>query len=243
MSNAEFHSKIRWKKLSMIFQGAMNALSPVYAVGEQIAEPMTYLGGYSQQEIDRSVKQALEAVGLHPNVASRYPHELSGGMKQRVVIAMALILRPSLVVADEPTTALDLIVQVQIVNLLKKLKVESGLSILLLTHDLSIMSELADKVGVMYAGEMVEWGTAEQVYQNAKHPYTQKLLAAIPTLRGPKRRLESIPGFPPDLVTPPKGCRFHPRCPYAKEVCRHSPPHRVTVEDEHSVTCWLYDSG
>jgi peptide/nickel transport system ATP-binding protein len=186
------------------------------------------------------VTDAVKEVGLHEDIVKRYPHELSGGMKQRVVIAMALILRPRIVIADEPSTALDVIVQAQIINLLKRLKEEAGISIILVTHDLSVISELADKVGIMYAGEIVEWGPAEDIYLNPQHPYTQKLLAAIPRIKGAKRKREFIPGAPPDLASPPSGCRFHPRCPYVMAKCRVEKPPLIETQRNHVTSCWLY---
>ena len=240
MSEEELRKKIRWKVISMIFQGAMNALNPVYTVGYQLAEPLIYHLKMSKEEALKIAADYLEMVGLSRDIIRRYPHELSGGMKQRVVIAMALLLNPKIVIADEPTTALDVVVQAQILNLLKKLQKERNISIILITHDLSIISEIADYVMIMYAGWKVEFGTLEQVYKSPAHPYTQKLLAAIPRLRGPKRKLEFIPGAPPDLIRPPRGCRFHPRCPYVMDICRKEEPPEVEVEKGHVAKCWLY---
>ena len=235
----ELNKKYRWQRISMVFQGAMNALNPVYTVGYQLSEPLVYHKGMDKREAIEYSKKYLELVGLEPNLVKRYPHELSGGMKQRVMIAMALLLNPDLVIADEPTTALDVIVQAQILNLLKDLQVQLNLSIILITHDLSIIAELAHKVAIMYAGKIVELGKSEQVFNNPRHPYTQKLLSSIPRLRE-KRRLEFIPGAPPDLRAPPPGCRFHPRCPFVMDVCRREEPPMVEVEPDHHVACWLY---
>ncbi len=243
MSEGEVRSKIRWKKISMVFQGAMNALNPVYTVGYQLAEPLIYHKGYSKKEAIEEAKKYLEMVGLAPEIVNRYPHELSGGMKQRVVIAMALILQPKIVIADEPTTALDVVVQAQILNLLKKLQKELKISIILITHDLSIIAELADKVAIMYAGKIVEFGPLEKVFLEPKHPYTQALLRSIPRLRGAKEKLEWIPGTPPDLRNPPPGCRFHPRCKFAMDICRKDSPPEVYLEPDHRVLCWLYGKG
>ncbi len=240
MSESEVRSKVRWKKISMVFQGAMNALNPVYTVGYQLAEPLIYHKGYSKKEAIEEAKKYLEMVGLAPEIVNRYPHELSGGMKQRVVIAMALILQPKIVIADEPTTALDVVVQAQILNLLKKLQKELKISIILITHDLSIIAELADKVAIMYAGKIVEFGPLEKVFVDPKHPYTQALLRSIPRLRGSKEKLEWIPGTPPDLRNPPPGCRFHPRCKFTMDICRKEPPPEVYLEPDHRVLCWLY---
>ncbi|MDD5502131.1 MAG: ABC transporter ATP-binding protein [Candidatus Thermoplasmatota archaeon] len=231
---------IRWKKVSMVFQGAMNALNPVYTVKFQMTEPFIYHMGMkgNEPEVVERISKALESVGLKPEIMDRYPHELSGGMKQRVVIAMALLLNPALVICDEPTTALDVVVQAQIMNLLKELKRKTGIAFIFITHDLSIEAEIADDLCVMYAGKIVEKGSGMQVYKNPMHPYTQKLLAATPLLHKPVDRLEFIPGAPPDLINPPKGCRFAPRCQYADERCKtEEPEHMIEVEPGHFIAC------
>ncbi len=231
--------EVRWQKISMIFQGAMNALNPVYTVGYQMIEPLIYHKGMEKEEaLDRAQKY-LELVGLSPDIVYRYPHELSGGMKQRVIIATALLLEPEVVIADEPTTALDVVVQAQIINLMKKLKKELGLSMIFITHDLSILAEISDKVAIMYAGKIIEIGDSEKIYYEPAHPYTQKLLASIPRLHEDVDRLEFIPGQPPNLITPPKGCRFHPRCPYAMQVCKEQEPELKEVDRDHYAACWL----
>ncbi|MEM2222977.1 MAG: ABC transporter ATP-binding protein, partial [Candidatus Korarchaeota archaeon] len=219
MDDERFRKEISWRKISMVFQGAMNSLNPVIKVGFQVAEPLIIHAKMDKNKALSKARELLELVGLPAFVADRYPHELSGGMKQRVVIAMALALNPNIVILDEPTSALDVITQANIMNLLKKLKKESSLSYILITHDLALSSELADKIAVMYGGKIVEYGTSEQIYSDAKHPYSQKLLASIPTLRTDKK-LEFIPGAPPDLISPPPGCRFHPRCPYVMPICK-----------------------
>jgi len=231
--------EIRWEKISMIFQGAMNALNPVYTVGYQMTEPLIYHKGMSEEEaIDRAQKY-LELVGLDPEIVYRYPHELSGGMKQRVIIAMALLMEPSVVIADEPTTALDVVVQAQIINLMKRLKKELGLSMIFITHDLSILAEISDRVAIMYAGKIVEIGDSEKIYYEPAHPYTQKLLSAIPRLHEDVEKLEFIPGQPPNLINPPRGCRFHPRCPYAMDVCKEHEPELKEIDKDHYAACWL----
>lgn len=240
MSNEDFRKKIRWKKISMVFQGAMNAFNPVFTVGDQIAEVLMLHKGLTKKEAIEEVKKLLEMVGIDPRRYRSYPHELSGGMKQRAMIAMALALNPPLVIADEPTTALDVVVQAQIMNLLKRLQRRYKMSVILITHDLSLIAEIADKVAIMYAGKIVEFGTAEQVYLNPQHPYTKGLLASIPRIRGEIRKLEWIPGVPPDLVRPPPGCRFHPRCKYKFEPCDKEEPPMIEVEKGHYVACWLY---
>jgi len=241
LNESTLRRKIRWRKVSMVFQGAMNALNPVYRVGYQMAEPLVYHYDMDPEEAEEIVKKYLELVGLSPAVAERYPHELSGGMKQRVMIAMALILNPPLIIADEPTTALDVVVQAQIMNLLKRIKSETHKSFIFITHDLSILSEVSDNVLVMYGGKMVEWGTGDDIYLNPQHPYTQKLISAIPRVHVDVERLEYIPGTPPDLINPPPGCRFHPRCPYATDKCKQEEPPIFRVGKKHFVACWLYE--
>ena len=236
MSEHEFTKKVRWKRIAMVFQGAMNALDPVYSIKDQLKEVLKHHGS-PETEMRERIVEAVRQVGLDPSVIDRYPHELSGGMKQRIVIAMALILRPEFVIADEPTTALDVLVQAQIINLLKKLKKE-GMTIMLITHDLAIISEIAEKIGIMYAGEIVEFGSAEQIYNEPKHPYTQALISAIPMLKGEKK-ISYVKGNPPNLMTPPTGCRFYDRCPHAMDVCKQDPP-AIKVKDGF-VRCWLYD--
>ncbi|MEM1604949.1 MAG: ABC transporter ATP-binding protein [Fervidicoccaceae archaeon] len=239
LKEEERRRKILWQKVSMVFQGAINAFNPVYTIGYQIAEPLILHRGYSKKEALQKAAELVKSVGLNPDVIHRYPHELSGGMKQRAVIAMALALDPPLLIADEPTTALDVVVQAQILNLLKKLKFERKLSVILITHDLSVIAELADYVAVMYAGRIVEYGPIEEVYNNPRHPYTQLLLSSIPRLRGTIDKLRFIPGEPPDLINPPKGCKFHPRCPFVFDECRVSEPDLIMVGENHLARCWL----
>lgn len=236
MSNAEFNKKFRWKKIAMIFQGAMNALDPVYKVGDQMREIL--LQHQSKPIRDDLITESLNQVGLDNDVAKMYPHELSGGMKQRVIIAMALLLKPDIVIADEPTTALDVLVQAQIVNLLKRLKSELGMTIILITHDLGIISEIADKIAIMYAGQFVEFGPSSEIYENPKHPYTKALIAAIPRLSDNKKPIEFIKGNPPDLSKTQVGCRYFGRCPQAMDICKTDPP-EVTVGGGFT-KCWLY---
>ena len=237
LGEKEYTRKVRWKRISMVFQGAMNALDPVYSIKDQLKEVLT-IHGFPQEKMEARMREAVKQVGLDPSVINRYPHELSGGMKQRIVIAMALMLEPEFVIADEPTTALDVLVQAQIINLLKKLKKE-GMTIMLITHDLAIVSEIADKIGVMYAGEIIEFGSAEQIYGEPKHPYTQALIAAIPRLKGDKK-ISYVKGNPPNLANPPKGCRFYDRCAHAMDVCKQDPP-LIKIKDGY-VRCWLYEN-
>jgi peptide/nickel transport system ATP-binding protein len=236
LSDSDFDKKIRWKKISMVFQGAMNTLDPVYTIGNQMREIMEQhrFKGNIQSIITESLKQ----VGLDESVTERYPHQLSGGMKQRVVIAMALLLKPEIVIADEPTTALDVLVQAQIMNLLKRLKKEKGMTIILITHDLAIISEIADKIAIMYAGQIVEFGKSSQIYKNPKHPYTQALLSAIPKLHSSDKQMHFVKGDPPNLLNLTSGCRFYSRCPHAMDICKENPP-EIKTENGY-VKCWLY---
>ena len=235
MASSEFDKNIRWKKISMVFQGAMNSLDPVFTIEHQFDEVLKQ--HKFKGDSDKVIDDVVRSVNLDSSVLKKYPHELSGGMKQRVIIAMALLLKPKFVIADEPTTALDVLIQAQIINLLKNLKKE-GMSLMLISHDLAILSEVSEKIGIMYGGKMVEFGTSAEIYHNPKHPYTQGLLASIPTLRKEKK-LKFIPGRPPDLVSPKPGCRFFARCPEAMEKCKKDPPNTKT--DTGFVSCWLYE--
>jgi len=235
MPDSKFDGSMRWKEISMIFQGAMNSLDPVFTIKQQFDDLLKQHG--FGDNADKITRDAISAVNLDYSVLKKYPHELSGGMKQRIVIAMALLLTPKFVIADEPTTALDVLIQAQIVNLLKNLK-KNGMSLMLISHDLTILSEVAEKIGVMYGGKMVEFGTSAEIYRNPKHPYTQGLLNSIPTLRKQKK-LKFIPGSPPDLSATKPGCRFFDRCPEAMDKCKTDPPKIKT--DSGYVLCWLYE--
>ena len=239
LTEQEIRRQLRWTKISMVFQGAMNCLTPVYTIGKQMMETLQQHKQMSVVDAKQRIEKYINLVGLPVDVIKRYPHELSGGMKQRVVIAMALFLEPDIVICDEPTTALDVVVQAQIINLLKDLKAQLGLSIIFITHDLATEAEIADRVIVMYAGTIIEIGCSHHIYaeQGPAHPYTQKLLAATPRLHQKVKELAFIPGAPPDLVSPPQGCRFAPRCSYAYEVCNKQPPLRE-IEPEHWCACW-----
>lgn len=236
----EIRKDVRWEKVSMVFQGAMNCLTPVYTIGKQMMETLQEHRAMEKAEAQELIKEYLGYVGLPADVTSRYPHELSGGMKQRVVIATALFLKPRLVILDEPTTALDVIVQAQIINLLKKLKKTFDLSFIFITHDLALEAEVSDRICVMYAGKIAELGTNEQIYgeKGPAHPYTERLLAATPRLRRKVESLSFIPGTPPDLIAPPTGCRFHPRCPKAYDRCRAEEPPIREIEPGHFAACW-----
>ena len=237
LADVDFNKNIRWKKIAMIFQGAMNTLDPVYTIGDQMKEILEQ-HCFKDRNIEEKISVSLEQVGLDRSTAKRYPHELSGGMKQRVIISMSLLLEPDVVIADEPTTALDVLVQRQIIDLLKKLKKERGMVIILITHDLAIISEIADRIGIMYAGQMVEFGNVDDVYKNPKHPYTQALISSIPKLYSEEGQIHFIKGSPPDMLNLPAGCRFYPRCPHAMDICKSDPP-AFKIGDSY-VLCWLY---
>lgn len=237
MSPSEFDMKVRWKKIAMVFQGAMNVLDPVYTVGSQLREILKEHN--FEGKIEDKVAESLQQVGLDLSIASRYPHELSGGMKQRVVIAMSLLLDPEVLVADEPTTALDMLNQSQIINLLKKLQKEKAITIVLITHDLALVSQITNKIGIMYAGQLVEFSSTRDIFKNPLHPYTQALIEAIPRLKAQDKKIHFIKGTPPSLLHPPQGCRFRDRCTYAMEMCKREPPEFKT--ESGYVRCWLYD--
>jgi peptide/nickel transport system ATP-binding protein len=228
---------IRWKKISMIFQGAMNALNPVYKVGDQISEAITHHERASKEEALERARELLGLVGIDESRVDNYPHEFSGGMKQRAMIAMALALNPDLVIADEPTTALDVIIQRQIIDLINRLRRELDLSLILITHDLSVIMELCDRVGIFYAGKLVEVTSTGALLKEPVHPYTVGLMRAFPTIDGSREELRAIGGAPPSLIDPPPGCRFHPRCPLATEVCMREEPEMEETESGHSVAC------
>jgi peptide/nickel transport system ATP-binding protein len=231
---------IRWKKISVIFQGAMNALHPNKTIGNQIAEPMMTHEDIGKEEARERAKNLLDLVGIGATKMDRYPHELSGGMKQRTMTAMALACNPELVIADEPTTALDVIIESQVLKVMKELRQKLNLSIILISHDLSMIAETCNKVVVMYAGKIAEYGSIVSIFKEPLHPYTQKLIGAFPSIIGTKKELTSIHGFPPDLLSPPPGCRFHPRCSYAMEICKTKEPEMFDAKSqEHFVACHL----
>ncbi len=233
----------RWREIAIVFQGAMNALNPVRRIRDQIAEPIVQRLGTDEKAARRKAGDLLELVGIPRARGRAYPHELSGGMRQRVMIAMALACDPAIVIGDEPTTALDVMVQAQILELLERLRKQLGLSLILITHDLSVIAETCDRVMIMYAGRIAEEGLVADIFATPRHPYTQKLLAAIPNLHVDRRGLETIPGSPPDLRYPPPGCRFAPRCPVVMEVCRTEVPREVRLPDGVRVACHHYPPG
>ena len=235
VSNSNFDNDIRWKEISMVFQGAMNSLDPVFSIEHQFEEVLSQHD--FQGDSKKLILDSLASVNLDESVLKKFPHELSGGMKQRVVIAMALILKPKFVIADEPTTALDVLIQAQIVNLFKQLK-KNGHSFMIISHDLAVLSEVAEKIGIMYGGRMVEFGDSKEIFLEPKHPYTKGLLESIPVL-SKESKPKYIPGIPPNLVNPSEGCRFYDRCPEAMEKCKKDPP-KIKTKSGY-VLCWLYE--
>ena len=230
---------VRWRHISIVFQGAMNALNPVKRIGTQIAEPILLHEKVGEDVANKRVGELLELVGIPRERASEYPHEFSGGMRQRVMIAMALACNPKIVIADEPVTALDVMIQAQILELLERLKRELGLSMILISHDLSVMAETCDKMAIMYAGKMVETGSVREVFKDSKHPYTKELIAAFPDIKGRRVLPAYIPGDIPSLIHPPVGCRFHPRCKFAWMLCEDEEPALLPVRASHFAACHL----
>lgn len=237
LNDEDFRQNVRWVGMSMVPQAAMNALNPVIRVGEQVAEPAIIHLGVNKTEALALVKKMFQHVGVPDDFISRYPFELSGGMRQRVAIAMALVTSPNLIILDEPTSALDVLTQANIFNVLKRLKKELGVGFILITHDIATSSELADDVAVMYAGQIVEYSDARRFFDKPLHPYSQKLMASVPRLHGNKEP-EFITGTPPSLINPPKGCRFADRCPFRFEKCVEDPPE--FEQEGRKVRCWLY---
>lgn len=240
LDEKEFREKVRWKQISIIFQGSMNALNPVFKVENQIAESILLHEKMPAKEAIQIARDLLKKVDIDPVMGGHYPHEFSGGMRQRAMIAMALACNPKLVIADEPTTALDVIVQKQLMNLLRRLKKEMNLSLIVISHDISVLAELCDYLNIMYAGRIVEWGGIHEIFENSQHYYTHGLISTFPTVYDEQRKqkFEFIPGAPPNLLDPPLGCRFHPRCPAATEECRKEPPPPMEqISRTHFVAC------
>ena len=230
--------QILWKEVSMVFQAAMNALNPVYTVGNQIIEAIvTHEPNTTEAEARSRVEELFALVGIPKERMDHYPHEYSGGMKQRAVIAMALACKPSLIIADEPTTALDVIVQDKILREMEEIRRKANMAMIYISHDVSVIAEVSDVVAVMYAGKLVEWGTAEDVFKRPRHPYTYGLMHAYPSILGERRELTTIGGEPPNLMDPPKGCRFHPRCPRASSVCSAREPMLSELRAGHAIAC------
>lgn len=235
--------EIRGNKISMIFQDPMTSLNPVMTVGEQIGEVLALHQNLKKEELKEKTAQMLETVGIKRERVNDYPHQFSGGMKQRVVIAMALACNPMLIIADEPTTALDVTIQAQVLELMIELQNKYNTSMIMITHDLGIVAEICDHVAIMYAGSVIEYGTVEKLYTDPKHPYTKGLFASIPTLDADEESLHVIKGAPPNPVDLPTGCKFHPRCEFATERCKCEVPTMIDLDDSHCVSCFLFDKG
>ncbi|MFX0055000.1 MAG: ABC transporter ATP-binding protein [Promethearchaeota archaeon] len=226
----------RWQEISMVFQGAMNSLNPVHRVIDQMVKAIQIHQRMPREKAREIALELIESVGIDKSRARAYPHELSGGMKQRLMIALALVLHPPLVIADEPTTALDVMIQAQILDLFKQLRKRTSLSLLIITHDLSVLAETCDKVIIMYAGKIVEEASTEILFNEPAHPYTRKLISSFPSILADKE-IDFIPGNPPDLIDPPVGCNFHPRCSYAADICKTEEPPLID-EGGHRVACF-----
>jgi len=231
-----FRKNYRWKKIAMVFQGSMSGFTPVFKIRDQIIEVLRIHGWTG--DYDKRVEELFKMVNMDPQLAEKYPHELSGGQKQRAFIAMALALNPEILIADEPTTALDVMVQEHILNLLKKLREELNLSIIFITHDLALLSEISDRDYMLYAGKVMESGPSEVIFKKPRHPYTSLLVESIATLN--KDIIKGIPGSMPDLSNPPVGCRFNTRCPFARDICFKEEPKMKAFSDGDEVACWLY---
>lgn len=231
--------QFRWRHISMVFQAAMNSLNPVYKVGDQIIEAINaHLDNLSYEESRERVAELFKLVALDPKLMDQYPHEYSGGMRQRAVIAMALACHPDLIIADEPTTALDVIVQDNLLREMRQLQQRLEMSMIYISHDIAVIAEVSERIGVMYAGRMAELAGAMEIFHHPIHPYTAALMSAFPSIVGPKRTLTTLPGEPPDLLHPPSGCRFHPRCPYITEICQEQVPEFRDHGGGHFAACW-----
>jgi oligopeptide/dipeptide ABC transporter ATP-binding protein len=231
---------IRGKNIAMIFQDPMTCLNPLQRIDDHFIETVNIHERASAKEARQRAAELVDKLGIIADRLTDYPHQLSGGMRQRIMIGLALILKSDLIIADEPTTSLDVIVEAQILELMKGLKRDFDLTMILITHNMGIVAELADRIAVMYAGKLVEVAQAVPLYDKPLHPYTQGLLKSIPNISLEKQKLETMPGSPPDLIEPPTGCRFHPRCPYAMEKCSSVEPPMKEIENGHRAACWLY---
>lgn len=233
--------RLRWKEISMVFQGAMASLNPLYKIGDQIAESIIYHEETKRKEAMERAGELLELVGIEKERVENYPWEMSGGMRQRAMIAMALACYPNLLIADEPTTALDVIVSAQVMDLIKDLRKQLDLSMLLITHDISVIAQTCDELAIMYAGKLVEKTDVPTIFESPLHPYSHALIKAFPTIKGERQKLEGIAGNPSDLIDPPPGCRFAPRCPFAKDRCSQEEPLLEKVVKEHFVACHYWE--
>lgn len=231
---------IRGDQVSMIFQDPMTSLNPVLTVGDQIAEVIMIHQSLNKKQAYEKAKDMLELVGIPGDRAGEYPHQFSGGMKQRVVIAIALACNPKVLIADEPTTALDVTIQAQVLELMKNLRDKYGTSMILITHDLGVVAEVCDEVSIMYAGKIIEHGNLVDIFDNHKHPYTEGLFNSLPNIEDKGEPLKPIPGLVPDPSNLPSGCTFHPRCPYAKDICKDQVPEKICINDTHTVSCLMY---
>jgi len=238
-----FDKDYRWKKMSYVFQGAMNALNPVFKVGDQIAEAITIHEDVEKQEAMDRARELFRLVGIDPDRVTSYPHELSGGMKQRAMIAMALACNPDFIIADEPTTALDVIVQAQTLEVMNELQKKLGLTTMIITHDLSVVAQTCSTCAIMYAGNLVEYADIYTIFSDPAHPYTKALIGAFPSIKEDRRELISINGVPPNLLNPPTGCRFNPRCPYRMDICPKEKPEYLKLGEGHSAACHLLTKG
>jgi peptide/nickel transport system ATP-binding protein len=241
MSDAEL-GRFRWREVSMVFQSAMNALNPVMTICDQIVDTILAHEEVSKREARERAAALLDVVGIETRRLDAYPHQLSCGMRQRAVIAIALALNPPLMIMDEPTTALDVVVQQEILEQIEQLKEQFGFSILFITHDLSLLIEFSDRIAIMYAGQIVEQAAAQKLFEEPQHPYTRGLMSSFPALTGEKQRLTGIPGSPPDMLHPPSGCRFHPRCSLVRPMHTRVVPALRETSPGHFVACHLYDA-
>ncbi|HDN84706.1 MAG TPA: ABC transporter ATP-binding protein [Candidatus Aerophobetes bacterium] len=232
---------IRGKRVSMVFQDPMTSLNPLMRIEDHLTETIKAHQKVTQEEAKEKAALLLGEVGIPPERAKDYPHQFSGGMRQRVGIALAIALNPDLLIADEFTSSLDVIVQFQILNLMKKLKASYNMGMIFISHDISLVSEIADKIALMYAGQIVEFAPADAFFEEHLHPYSEALLNSVPNVQLSDQKLSYIPGMPPDLVNPPRGCRFYPRCPYAKDLCREKEPPLIEVKPDYMVKCFRYD--
>ena len=239
LDDKTFDKEYRWKRMAYIFQGAMNALNPVFRVGDQIAEAITIHEDVEKTEALERTRSLFSLVGIDPERVTSYPHELSGGMKQRAMIAMALACNPEFIIADEPTTALDVIVQAQTLQVINELRKKLGLTMILITHDLSVVAQTCTTCAIMYAGTVVEYSDIETIFKDPAHPYTRALISAFPSIKEDRRELNSIAGTPPNLLNPPTGCRFHPRCLHSMDICTKEKPEYTVLREKHIAACHL----
>ncbi len=238
MKEKEFN-RVRWDKISLISQAAMGALNPVYTIGDQIAEVLLVHRSIKKSDALNQAGELLHKVEIDPGRVKNYPHELSGGMRQRAMIAMALALNPDIIIADEPTTALDVVIQAQVIQLLKKLQQEMNLAIIFISHDLSILAQVCEKILIMYAGKAMESADVRALFEKPLHPYTRALIDSFPSLEGERKQLQGLPGDPPNFLNPPQGCNFHPRCVYAEDICRKKEPTLDEVQPDRFAACHM----